>query len=86
MCLSVDVMDFHFVPNLSFGIPTLTSLRKYLGPDPFLDCHLMIENPEKWLEAFQKAGASQLTLHVETLGCKLFGDGCDLSFWCSGLW
>lgn len=61
-------MDFHFVPNLSFGVATVASLRKCLGAGPFLDCHLMIEHPEKWIEVFHKAGASQITLHIETLG------------------
>jgi len=62
-----DVMDFHFVPNLTFGPPIIQALRKYVGPDVFLDCHLMIENPGKWISEFQKAGASQLILHIATI-------------------
>src|SRR6202789_4614892 len=50
-----DVMDGHFVPNLSIGIPVLESVRKVTRLP--LDAHLMIENPERYLEAFVKAGA-----------------------------
>jgi len=64
--LHCDVMDGHFVPNLTIGAPIIQALRKHVGPDVFLDCHLMIENPEKWINDFHKAGANQLTLHIET--------------------
>lgn len=63
--LHIDVMDLHFVPNLAFGISTITALRKCLGPNVFLDCHLMIENPNKWISKFHEA--SQLTMHIEAL-------------------
>jgi len=66
--LHCDVMDAHFVPNLTIGPPIIKALRKYIGPDVFLDCHLMIENPSLWISDFQKAGANQLTLHIETIG------------------
>ncbi len=60
----VDVMDGHFVPNLTFG-PFLVETFKRATKLP-LDVHLMIEQPERYLEAFAKAGASHLTVHVET--------------------
>lgn len=62
--LHCDVMDGHFVPNLTFG-PFLVETLKRATKLP-LDVHLMIEQPERYLEAFAKAGASHLTVHVET--------------------
>jgi ribulose-phosphate 3-epimerase len=62
--LHVDVMDGHFVPNITMG-PFLVEAYKRASNMP-LDVHLMIEQPERYLEAFAKAGASHLTVHVET--------------------
>jgi ribulose-phosphate 3-epimerase len=59
----VDVMDGHFVPNLTIGPPVVKSLRAHT--DAVLDCHLMITDPEQYLPAFAKAGASSCTVHVE---------------------
>lgn len=64
--LHVDVMDGHFVPNISIGVPVVKSLRK--ATDLVLDTHLMIENPEKYIEPFAKAGSDILTFHYEA--CK----------------
>ncbi len=62
--IHVDVMDGHFVPNITMG-PFLVETFKRATKLP-LDVHLMIEQPERYLEAFAKAGASHLTVHVET--------------------
>ena len=62
--LHYDVMDGHFVPNISFGVPVLKSLHKAL-PDAFYDVHLMITHPQQYAEAFAKAGASLLNFHLE---------------------
>ena len=59
-----DVMDGHFVPNISYGVPVLKSIKKY-SPLPF-DVHLMISEPEKYIEAFKNAGADIITFHEET--------------------
>lgn len=59
----IDVMDGHFVPNISIGVPVVKSIRK--KTDMFLDTHLMIENPEKYIEAFSKAGSDLITFHLE---------------------
>ncbi len=59
----VDVMDGHFVPNITIGIPVIASVRKITKLP--LDVHLMIENPEKYVEPFAKAGADILTFHYE---------------------
>ncbi|MDT8435433.1 MAG: ribulose-phosphate 3-epimerase [Gemmatimonadota bacterium] len=58
-----DVMDGHYVPNLSIGIPVLESLRAVT--DAFLDVHLMIDNPERFLAPFVEAGADMVTIHQE---------------------
>lgn len=62
--LHFDVMDGHYVPNISFGIPVLASIRKYTTL--MFDVHLMIQNPERYIAAFAQAGADLLTFHVET--------------------
>ena len=64
--IHVDVMDGHFVPNLTIGAPVVKSLRKI--EKAYLDCHLMIEEPEKYIDDFIKAGADNITLHIESAG------------------
>jgi ribulose-phosphate 3-epimerase len=61
--LHVDVMDNHYVPNLTIGLPVVTSLRKATSL-PF-DCHLMIEAPERWALGYAEIGAYNVTFHVE---------------------
>jgi len=61
--LHVDVMDGAFVPNLTIGVPVVESIRKHTGM--FLDVHLMINKPARYVEAFAKAGADLLTIHLE---------------------
>lgn len=64
--LHLDVMDGRFVPNISFGIPVISAIRK--ATTKICDVHLMIEEPEKYAEAFKAAGADVLTVHAEA--CK----------------
>ncbi|MBS1659426.1 MAG: ribulose-phosphate 3-epimerase [Bacteroidetes bacterium] len=59
----LDVMDGRFVPNISFGLPVISQIRK--TTKKVCDVHLMIEEPEKYAEAFKKAGADRLTVHYE---------------------
>ena len=61
--LHVDVMDGHFVPNLTIGPPVVAAIDRHT--DMTLDCHLMMTNPGEYLEAFQKAGADWISVHVE---------------------
>lgn len=62
--IHVDVMDGHFVPNLTIGIPVVESLKK-VSQLP-LDVHLMIDRPERYLDGFLKAGSDYLTIHIES--------------------
>lgn len=61
--LHIDVMDGHFVPNISFAMPVIQSIRKYT--DMFFDVHLMIDRPERYIEEFIKSGADGITFHAE---------------------
>jgi len=61
--LHVDVMDGHFVPNISIGVPVVESLRKATRLP--LDVHLMIENPERYIQPFSEAGADMISVHQE---------------------
>jgi ribulose-phosphate 3-epimerase len=66
--LHVDVMDGHFVPNITIGPPVVKSLRRHSSM--YFDCHLMISEPGRYLEAFRDAGASSATVHVEVGGTE----------------
>lgn len=59
----VDVMDGHFVPNLTLGLPVVEALAR-VSPIP-LDCHLMIDDPDRWAPMYAEAGASSVTFHIE---------------------
>jgi ribulose-phosphate 3-epimerase len=59
----VDVMDGHFVPNLTLGLPVVEALAR-VSPIP-LDCHLMIEDPDRWAPQYAEAGGSSVTFHIE---------------------
>ncbi len=63
--LHVDVMDGHFVPNISLGPPVISSLRR--ATDLYLDCHLMITDPLTYLEPLKTAGANGVTVHIEAV-------------------
>lgn len=78
----LDIMDGHFVPNLSFGPETLAAMRRH-GSKLFFDTHLMLSEPHRYVEAFAQAGANQISIHIEpdydhaatldrihALGCK----------------
>src|SRR5690606_25642303 len=79
--IHVDIMDGRFVPNISFGLPVCEAINRHAKKP--LDVHLMIEEPEKYIEAFAKAGAANISVHYEatnhlhrvlqqirSLGCK----------------
>jgi ribulose-phosphate 3-epimerase len=63
--IHVDVMDGHFVPNITIGVPVVKSLKR-IATVP-LDVHLMIEDPDRYIEAFAEAGAAMISVHVEVL-------------------
>jgi ribulose-phosphate 3-epimerase len=82
--IHLDIMDGHFVPNLSFGPQTVAALRRHLPPPRlFFDTHLMLDEPHRYIDAFAKAGADLISIHIEprydhaaalarirALGCK----------------
>lgn len=78
--LHIDVMDGHFVPNITIGPVVVENIRKITSL--FLDCHLMILHPEKYIDAFVKAGADLITIHYEietdllTVIRNIKGSGC----------
>jgi ribulose-phosphate 3-epimerase len=59
----IDVMDAHFVPNLTLGLPVVEALAR-ISPIP-LDCHLMVDDPDRWAPMYAEAGASSVTFHIE---------------------
>ncbi len=67
--IHIDVMDNHFVPNLTIGLPVVESLRK--ATDKMLDIHLMIEDADRWAPAFAEAGAESVTFHVEAAAAPI---------------
>jgi ribulose-phosphate 3-epimerase len=80
--IHLDIMDGHFVPNLSFGPETLNALRR-AGNKLFFDTHLMLDEPQRYIEAFAKAGANLISIHIEptydhagTLG-RIRALGCE---------
>ncbi len=73
--IHVDVMDGHFVPNITIGIPVVKSLKRFAKKP--LDVHLMIENPEKYIEDFAKAGADIITFHYEAVKPENIEDICN---------
>jgi len=67
--LHIDVMDGHFVPNMSFAHPVVASLRKHV-PDAYLDCHMMVSKPSQWVEPVATAcvgSGSRYTFHIESM-------------------
>ncbi|MBU1198062.1 ribulose-phosphate 3-epimerase [Candidatus Micrarchaeota archaeon] len=69
-----DVMDLHFVPNLTFGFSLIRDLRKHTAL--YFDVHLMIEHPGKWIDAFADAGADHITFHIEA--CETFDEAMQI--------
>jgi ribulose-phosphate 3-epimerase len=67
--LHVDVMDGHFVPNLTIGLPVVEALHKHASLP--LDCHLMIEDPDRWAPGYAEAGARNVTIHAEAAGAPV---------------
>ena len=85
--LHLDIMDGHFVPNISFGMPVISSIRKV--SDLYFDCHLMTTNPEVYLADLAEAGADLVTMHIETIpdptraAAKARENGLDFGLVCN---
>jgi len=82
--LHLDVMDGHFVPNITIGAPVVSCIRKLFPRDmkphsPALDCHLMVSDPQLWVNDFAKAGADIFTFHIEATTGKKDENGVDLT-------
>jgi len=82
--LHLDVMDGHFVPNITIGAPVVTWIRKMFprGGKPYsptLDCHLMVSEPERWVGDFAKAGADMFTFHIEATSGRKDENSVDLT-------
>jgi len=73
--IHVDVMDGHFVPNITIGIPVVKSLKRFAQKP--LDVHLMIENPEKYIEDFATSGADIITFHYEAVKPENIEEVCN---------
>jgi ribulose-phosphate 3-epimerase len=67
--LHVDVMDGHFVPNLTIGLPVVEALARHARLP--MDCHLMIENPDRWARGYAEAGARSVTIHAEAASAPI---------------
>jgi ribulose-phosphate 3-epimerase len=67
--LHVDVMDNHFVPNMTIGLPVVEALLAQVSTP--VDCHLMIEDPDRWAPAYAEAGAGSVTFHLEAAGAPI---------------
>ena len=67
--IHVDVMDYHFVPNLTLGVPVVASLARATATP--LDCHLMIDDPDRWAPGYVEAGARSVTFHAEAAGAPI---------------
>lgn len=65
--LHIDIMDGHFVPNISFGLGIIEAVKKYLGNNLFLDTHLMVTNPADYISSFGDIGSHSLTFHYESV-------------------
>ena len=67
--LHVDVMDYHFVPNLTIGLPVVEAILARTSLP--VDCHLMIDDPDRWAPAYAEAGAGSVTFHIEAAGAPV---------------
>merc|ERR1712010_394231 len=64
--LHFDVMDGHFVPNITWGAPVIKCLRKQVASDAFFDVHMMVSEPDRWVDDIRDAGGDQFTFHLES--------------------